>query len=116
MSGTMYLTNRASPHFPARFELGGSIIVQAYTTVTAQLVPNGKRLDFLPQLFPGLYIHGEVYVYENLESIADDYNGGYWNYYTLSNGGYYMAPEGDEALKVTIASNFFDGELSPDAA
>jgi len=84
--------------------------------VTASLVPNGKRMDFLPQLFPGLYIHGEIYVYQNLESIADAYNGGYWNYYALSNGGFYMAPDIAETLHITVAGNFFDGDLSADAA
>lgn len=86
------------------------------STVTATLVPLGQRLNFLPKLFPGLYIHGEIYVYKNIENIAEAYNGGFWNYYALSNGGFYMAPDMAEALHIKVAGNFFDGELSADAA
>jgi hypothetical protein len=31
-------------------------------------------------------------VYAITGSIADDYDGGYWEFYELSNGGFYMPP------------------------
>ena len=27
------------------------------------------------------------------EKMAEEYDGGYWDFFTLSNGGFYMAPE-----------------------
>jgi hypothetical protein len=35
---------------------------------------------------------------------------------TLSNGGFYMAPEGPECLTLSWADNHFEGRLSADAA
>jgi hypothetical protein len=46
--------------------------------------------------------------------MAEDYHGGYWHFYTLDNGGFYMAPEGDQVLAVSC-DNYFTGELSADA-
>ena len=46
--------------------------------------------------------------------MAESYKGAYWNFYTLSNGGFYMAPAGDEVFHVTC-ENMFEGDLSSDA-
>jgi len=37
-------------------------------------------------------LYGENLVYLWMKKLCDEYNGGYWTYYKLSNGGYYMAP------------------------
>ena len=46
--------------------------------------------------------------------MAEDYTGGYWDFYTLSNGGFYMAPSGDDIFHVSC-DNQYEGELSADA-
>ncbi|MCB1841848.1 MAG: antirestriction protein [Halioglobus sp.] len=46
--------------------------------------------------------------------MAEAYTGGYWHFYVLSNGGFYMAPEGDSVFKVSC-DNYFTGKLSADA-
>jgi hypothetical protein len=46
--------------------------------------------------------------------MAEDYRGGYWDFYTLSNGGFYMAPSSDDRFHVTC-DNQFEGDLSADA-
>ncbi len=46
--------------------------------------------------------------------MAADYHGGYWDFYTLSNAGFYMAPSTDHVFAVSCA-NSFQGELSGDA-
>ena len=48
------------------------------------------------------------------ERLSEDYHGGYWEFYTLSNGGFYMAPSGDRFYHVTC-ENQFEGDLSEDA-
>jgi len=46
--------------------------------------------------------------------LATGYKGDYWDFYTLSNGGFYMAPSGDDVFHVTC-DNMFEGDLSADA-
>lgn len=85
--------------------------------VTASLVPDNNRLFFLPSYFgPRLMMRGETLVYAWLDRLSQDYNGGYWHYYTLSNGGFYMAPKLSDPLCLEVDGNGFSGELSADAA
>lgn len=85
-------------------------------TITAKLVPNNQRADFLPRHFgPRAYLKAENMIYTRMRALSDDYTGGLWKFYELSNGGFYMAP--DEArLHVQCSGNGFDGVLSGDAA
>lgn len=48
--------------------------------------------------------------------LSEDYNGGFWNFYTLTNGGFYMAPAGDKRMRLEVDGNGFSGEMSADAA
>ncbi len=90
--------------------------MQDPSPVTASLVEADARLNFLPAFFgPRLMIRGEAVVYGWLGALSKDYDGGYWNFYMLSNGGFFMAPAGSKLLCVVCEGNGFDGELSPDA-
>lgn len=87
------------------------------TPITASLVPNDGRLDFLPFYFsPRLMMRAEAFLYDWMRLLSKDYTGGYWHYYTLSNGGFYLAPAYDGQMHVEVAGNWFEGELSADAA
>lgn len=84
---------------------------------TAALVPDSHRLDFLPTYFgPRLMMRGESLVYGWLRLLCERYNGAYWHYYTLPDGGFYMAPNLTERLEIHVDGNGFCGELSADAA
>jgi Antirestriction protein len=90
---------------------------QVQQPVTASVVADNHRLTFLPSYFgPRLMIRGEALIYAWLRRLSDDYDGGYWNYYTLSNGGFYMAPKLGKRLRVEVDGNGFSGEMSADAA
>ena len=90
---------------------------QEQQPVTASLVADNQRLTFLPSYFGSrLMIRGEALVYAWLRRLSEDYNGGYWHYYTLTNGGFYMAPKMDERLRIEVDGNGFSGEMSADAA
>ena len=66
---------------------------QELIPLAAVLVDDEHRLDFLPTYFgPRLMMRGEALVYGWMRRLAEGYNGGFWNYYTLTNGGFYMAP------------------------
>ena len=91
--------------------------MQAPHCITAQLVEESARMDFLPTVFgPRLMMLGEGQVYAWMRKLSDDYKGGFWNFYNLSNGGFYMAPAGLKTLHVVCEGNFFAGDLSADAA
>jgi len=90
---------------------------QNHSPITANLVTGDNRLDFLPTMFgPRLMLRGEMLVYEWMDRLSEDYGGGLWNFYTLSNGGFYMAPLLDKPLSLAVSDNWFEGELSADAA
>ena len=48
--------------------------------------------------------------------MSEDYNGGYWHFYTLTNGGFYLALASDKPVHISVEGNGFDGEMSADAA
>lgn len=85
--------------------------------IAASVVPEDQRLAFLPAFFgPSLMLYGEALVYKWMGRLSRQYGGGFWQFHTLSNGGCYMAPTSPERLRLTVAGNEFDGELSADAA
>jgi hypothetical protein len=83
--------------------------------VTRELVPEGRRMSVTGKFF-GLHfpLQIEPTVYGITERMAEDYSGGYWDFYTLSNGGFYMALAEDKIFHVTC-DNMFEGDLSADA-
>lgn len=46
--------------------------------------------------------------------LSRDYRGGYWQFCTLSNGGFYLAPDNDKQF-VVACGNGYTGTLSTDA-
>ena len=46
--------------------------------------------------------------------MAQEYTGGYWDFWTLSNSGFYMAPAEDTIFHVKC-QNMYEGDLSADA-
>ena len=83
--------------------------------VTRELVPEDQRMAVAEKLF-GIHfpLQMEPVIYGITERIARGYKGGYWDFYTLSNGGFYMVPTGDESFHVKC-DNMFEGDLSADA-
>jgi hypothetical protein len=67
------------------------------TTITQALIHDGNRLTHTAALFGFHFpLHLEPLVYATADSLSADYTGGYWNFYALSNGGFYMAPGGND--------------------
>lgn len=83
--------------------------------ITATIVPENERLDAADQHFGIRYpLVVEPMVYRFAEQLAKNYTGGYWHFYRLSNGGFYMAPNLDEAFKI-VADNGYEGTMTADA-
>ena len=85
------------------------------TPITRQQVAENQRLSHTGQLF-GLHfpLAIEPAIYTFADHLAKDYQGGYWQFYTLSNGGFYMAPMADKPFQVSC-DNGYEGQLSADA-
>lgn len=85
--------------------------------VWSMLVPEHKRLLFLPRSFgTKLMLRGETLVYSRMGRLAPTYSGGYWHFYELSNDGFYMAPKCGPLQICVDAGNDFCGAMSADAA
>ena len=59
---------------------------------------------------------GEPLVYAWLDRLSADYNGGQWDFFELSNGGFYMAPVMPGPLRIDVHGNYYSGTVSADAA
>ena len=85
------------------------------TVIDRELVPEARRMDHTAELFgPDFPMRLEPTVFAMAERLSADYRGGYWLFYALSNGGFYMAPDSQANFAVRC-ENGFEGQLSADA-
>jgi hypothetical protein len=85
--------------------------------ISAKVVPDTLRMHFLPKYFGKQMIRGEAAVYASLGRLCSAYQGGYWDFMELSNGGFYMRPATEKRFQLFVPDgNDFSGEVSADAA
>ena len=83
--------------------------------ITREIVAVDQRINHTANIFGIRFpLQLEPTIYRITEAIAAEYDGGYWEFYALSNGGFYMAPDTDKHFQV-VCENGFDGKLSADA-
>ena len=83
--------------------------------ITRQQVSDKQRIQHTAALFGIHYpLNIEPAVYSITSNLASEYRGAYWEFYSLSNGGFYMAPFTDTHYQVSC-DNGFEGKLSGDA-
>ncbi|ULH11729.1 antirestriction protein [Serratia marcescens] len=87
--------------------------------ITASVVPDELRIGFWPKHFGSIaqWITLEPRIFGWMDRLCADYSGGVWSFYTLSNGGAFMAPE-PEGEKWTLFNpmNGNGVEMSGEAA
>lgn len=85
------------------------------TTVTRQLVADNQRTKVTADLF-GVYFPLQLkpFVYAITSKLSEDYSGGYWRFYRLSNGGFLMAPDSEGKFQVA-SENGHECFMSADA-
>ena len=83
--------------------------------ITRRTLAEGERADFVHALF-GLHfpLKLEPTICTIANRLAEEYRGGFWQFYALPGSGFYMAPDADHDYRVSCA-NGFEGELSADA-
>lgn len=66
--------------------------------ITATPVPDEQRIGFWSQHFGTIpqWILLEPRIFAWIERFCDSYHGGVWQFYTLSNGCAFMAPENED--------------------
>ena len=85
------------------------------SNVTRELVSDARRSDHVGQLFGVQFpMRLEPFIYWAKSQMAPDYKWGYWQFYALSNGGFYMAPDTEKSFAVAC-QNYYQGVLSADA-
>lgn len=90
--------------------------MESEPSITARIVTTPERKKMLSTLFSTRSEQVEQGIYRLMNQLSDDYQGGYWEYYLLSNGSFYMAPSLDNFLHIRWSGNGFEGTLSADAA
>lgn len=85
------------------------------SNITRQLVAEQERISYTATLF-GLNfpMRLEPAIFNVASNLASDYNGGFWDFWKLSNGGFYMAPASDKQFSVSC-ENGFEGRISAEA-
>lgn len=83
--------------------------------ITRQPVSDDQRINHTAGIF-GVHfpMRLEPFVYSIMDKLSRDYNGGYWGFYQLSNGGFYMAPDFNAKFTVSC-ENGFSGSMTADA-
>jgi hypothetical protein len=83
--------------------------------MNATLIHESQRIAHTAQLF-GVHFpcRLEPTVYALASELSPDYRGGYWHFYHLDHGTFFMAPGSETPFHLT-SPNGFAGVLSPEA-
>lgn len=84
-------------------------------TIYKQLVLEKNRLNFLPKHVKRHFIQFENILYYLTDSMCHQYDGGYWNFYELSNDGFFLAPASEKEFDIYVDGNGFNGFVSSEA-
>ncbi|WP_443006369.1 MULTISPECIES: antirestriction protein [unclassified Serratia (in: enterobacteria)] len=100
------------------FELSAS--PSQLTTLSATVVPENQRPCFWHQYFGSIpqWMSLEPHVFGWMDRLCADYQGGSWDFYTLGNGGAFIAPEadGDKKWSLFNTMNGNGAEMGAEAA
>jgi hypothetical protein len=83
--------------------------------VEAYPVSKHARMGTLPRHFGPHMMTVEGRVFDLMREYCADYSGGCWQFYELSNGGFYMVPHLGR-VRLSVPGNGYRGEMTADAA
>lgn len=89
------------------------------SAIAVTLVPDEQRLDFWLNHFGAVkgWATFEIVTFTTMGQFCEAYNGGYWEYCTLSNGGAFIYPDiSEEALTLFNMHNCNEAQVSCEAA
>ena len=90
----------------------------ANTAMPATLVPEVRRMEFLPGLFGRkLMLVGERAVFQFMSWLSpQDYTGGMWNFHELAGRPLFLSPATEKRFRITCETNGYQGVVSAEAA
>lgn len=83
--------------------------------ISSAVVPDELRPNVPPAFFGRHYVVGESLVYDWAGRLCTAYRGGFWHFFTLSNGGFYMAPAALDRVAVRWHMNGYNDMMGADA-
>lgn len=87
------------------------------TLIQLAEITGEHRFGFTTELFgQRACLEGELAVFQWMRRLCSTYDGGYWNFYRLSNGGFFMAPNETEPMRLVWAMNWSDELVSAQVA
>lgn len=85
--------------------------------IEARLVTDhSERMLCLPEVAGNECLVLEHTIYDMLRLMCPDYDGGLWEFFKLSNGGLYMAPEAMQQYQLFGPGNGFNGVVCANSA
>ncbi len=88
----------------------------AATPISSSLVIEKNRLAFLPSKLGILAARFESIAFSFMDDFWSEYNGGYWEFFNLDNGGFYLQLQTDLPLLKMGFPNLYENALSPEVA
>ncbi|MDR6412293.1 antirestriction protein [Paraburkholderia terricola] len=83
--------------------------------IASSVVPDELCLNALPRFLGRHYMEGESLVYDWAARLCRSYEGGHWNFFTLSNDGFYMTPSNMGRVHVRWHMNGYGDMMGADA-
>ncbi len=83
--------------------------------ITATRVSESQRMDVADEHFGIRFpLTVEPMIYQFATQLSSAYSGGYWQFYTLSDGGFFMAPDMADPFEI-MADNGYQGTMTAEA-
>jgi hypothetical protein len=82
--------------------------------ISSTLVPQAQRTSHTKNLFAIRWYWIEEFAFDTATSLSPQYDGGLWDFFSLSNGGFFMAPASTRHFHLACA-NGYEGTLTADA-
>ncbi|UJR63003.1 antirestriction protein [Dickeya zeae] len=100
------------------YSLPADNVCRESSALCAAVVPEHERQDFWRRHFGTVpqWLFLELNILSWFSRLCHEYHGGYWHFYTLSNGGVFMAPDGNERYALYCRSNGNRTTLGAEAA
>lgn len=89
---------------------------QENVPLVATIVSDDDRLDFYPANFGKYFSAAETMLYSLSRRYVKEYDGGYWEFYTTTNGAFFAALKTSEAQHVVVPDNYTSEHMSAEAA
>ncbi|WP_018276005.1 antirestriction protein [Teredinibacter turnerae] len=83
-------------------------------TITRKMISEKYRGKILPRFIGNPYLLFEQSIYGYTSHFVEGYQGGFWEFYELSNGGFYMSFASDKTFTFSNPDNYFSETMDAD--